>query len=57
MKKVTILICAILMALTIKAQEKKVFIFYHDGTVQETLTSKIDSIKFQVKMERLSILP
>ena len=46
MKKITILLCAVLMALTVKAQERKVFIFYHDGTVQETLTSKIDSIKF-----------
>jgi len=48
MKKITIFMCVILMALALNAQEKKMFIHQKGGGVAEYTVANVDSITFGV---------
>jgi len=55
MKKITVLICVILMALTLNAQEKIMNVNLKTGTITEIPISTIDSITFKVQQKKMNV--
>ena len=55
MKKIIVSICVILMALTLNAQEKKMYINLKTGNIKEFSISTIDSITFKVQQKKMLV--